>query len=218
MCVLSEKLKLLPRNQYRGVDEHDPVRYYYYPVFGQMYRRRVELCIAECQNGERILEVGFGAGVTFLNLEQKYNEIHGLDLTADINIVLDVFKPYNINLFLKNGNVLNMPYENDKFDTVLLISILEHLKPEEQQTAFSEIKRVLKPEGEVIYGVPIERPFMVMMFKILGYDIRKAHFSTEQDVLHAAEGLLEKVRIIDMKSIPSVFGTVYQVGHFTKAL
>lgn len=78
--------------------------------------------------------------------------------------------------FLQNGNVLNMPYEDGYFDTVLLISILEHLKPEEQSQAFAEIKRVLKPGGQVVYGVPVERPLMVFLFRMLGHDIRQGTF------------------------------------------
>ena len=39
----------------------------------------------------------------------------------------------------------------------------------------------------MVYGVPIERPLMVFAFKLLGYDIRKHHFSTEKDIERAAE-------------------------------
>jgi ubiquinone/menaquinone biosynthesis C-methylase UbiE len=71
-----------------------------------------------------------------------------------------------------------MPYEDNQFDTVLLISIPERLKAYELEQVFSDIKRVLKPGGQVVYGAPVERPFMVFMFRILGYDIRDHHFST----------------------------------------
>ena len=36
------------------------------------------MCLDECKGGPRILEVGFGFGLTFLNLTQEYDEIHGL--------------------------------------------------------------------------------------------------------------------------------------------
>lgn len=84
MSQILPKLKLLPAGQYRGVNEKDPIRYYYWPVFGTLYRRRVELALAECRGGDRILEIGFGTGLTFLNLAEMYREIHGLDLTADV--------------------------------------------------------------------------------------------------------------------------------------
>jgi hypothetical protein len=69
----------------------------------------------------------------------------------------------------------------------------------------------------MVYGVPVERPFMVFMFRLLGYDIRKAHFSTEKQIAAAASQLFRSEKIIQMKSTPPLFGAVYEVGHFVKA-
>jgi ubiquinone/menaquinone biosynthesis C-methylase UbiE len=214
---MTEKLRLLPYKEYKGVQKIYSVIFYYLPIFGSMYRRRVELCLDQCRGGETILEVGFGSGLTFLNLNQKYKKIYGLDLTCDVNIVKEVFAMHDIHPDLQNGNVLQMQYADNQFDTVLLISILEHLKPDELAQAFVEIKRVLKPGGQVVYGVPVERPFMVFMFRLLGYNIREHHFSTEKDVLQAAEKVFQKINLIEMKATPSFMGNVYEVGHFTKA-
>lgn len=211
------KLKLLPYQEYAGINRDDPLRFYYWPVIGRMYRRRIEMCLAQCKGGERILEVGFGAGVTFLNLREKYNEIHGLDLNASVEEVAAVFEARQIKTHLVNGDVLSMPYADNFFDTVLLISILEHLKPSEQVPAFEEIRRVLKPAGQVVYGVPIERRLMVLAFRIMGFDIREHHFSTEKDVLNAAGQVLQKVQVVQMQPVPSLFGPVYEVGHFVKS-
>jgi len=209
-------LKLLPYKQYRGVRRDYSVIFYYLPAFGRMYRRRVELCLAECKGGNSILEVGFGSGLTFLNLNGLYTKIYGLDLSCDVKEVAQVFAPLGIYPELRNGNVLELPYQDNQFDTVLLISILEHLKPEELDRAEQEIRRVLKPGGQVVYGVPVERPFMVAMFALLGYNIRKYHFSTEKDVSAAAQKHFEQVRVFPMKSTPAFFGNVYEIGHFIK--
>jgi len=211
------KLKLLACRDYAGVDRNDPLRFYYWPIIGKMYRRRMEICLAQCSGGQRVLEVGFGAGVTFLNLNELYREIYGLDLNAPIEEVAAVFRTMGIETHLQNGNVLSMPYENDFFDTILLISILEHLKPAEQLQAFREIRRVLKPKGQVIYGVPIERRFTVFIFRLMGCKIREHHFSTEKDVFNTADSVLEKVRVVQMQGVPSLLGLVYEVGHFIKS-
>ena len=210
------KLKLLPCREYASTDRDDPLRFYFWPIIGRMYRRRIELCLAQCTGGQRVLEVGFGSGVTFLNLHENYKEIHGLDLNASVEDTTAVFRAKQIKTHLQNGSVLSMPYEDDFFDTVLLVSVLEHLKPFEQTRAFREIRRVLKPGGQAVYGVPIERGFMVLMFRLLGCNIREHHFSTEKDVFNAADSVLDKVRVVQMQSIPSLFGSVYEVGHFVK--
>jgi ubiquinone/menaquinone biosynthesis C-methylase UbiE len=207
------ELKLLPTSEYAGVNRHDPIRFYSLPVIGRMYRRRVEMCLAECTGGQRVLEVGFGSGVTFLNLHEHYREIHGLDLTADVDRVRKVFRERGIATELCNGSVLEMPYANDTFDTVLLISILEHLKPHEQEPAFREIARVLKPGGQVVYGVPVERWLMVFMFRLLGSNIREHHFSTEKQVSESAGKIFQSKRVTPLRSL---LGPVYEVGHFIK--
>lgn len=209
-------LKLLPIEKYRGVNRNDPIRYYKLPIIGALYRRRVELCLAQCTGGERVLEVGFGSGVSFLNLATMYRHIYGLDLTADIDAVGSVFTPLGIQAQLHNGSVLEMPYQDNFFDTVLLISILEHLQPDQQKTAFAEIYRVLRPGGQVVYGVPVERPLMVFLFRLLGHNIRLEHFSTEQDISAAARQWFGEGRLEDMKGFPGFVGAVYQVGNFIK--
>src|SRR5262245_40081021 len=214
---LSCRLRLLPRNSYKKPNhDSDPVRYYYWPVLGRLYRRRVEMCLAECRGGQRLLEVGFGSGVTFLNLHQAYDEIHGVDLESDIADVTEAFGERGIPTYLRKGDVMDLPYPENHFDTVLLISILEHLEPADQARAFAEIRRVLKPGGQVVYGVPVERPLMVFLFRVLGYDIRQHHFSTEKDVSAAAGRLLNPVRLVPMKPWFPGVGAVYEVGHFAK--
>jgi ubiquinone/menaquinone biosynthesis C-methylase UbiE len=210
------KLKLLPLDQYKGVNDLDPIKYYYWPIFGGMYRRRVELALGECTGGESVLEIGFGTGLAFPNLHDMYKEIHGLDLTAEIEAVKSVFEPMGMPLFLEKGDVLKMPYPDNKFDTVLMISILEHLKPKELEQAFTEVRRVLKPGGQMVYGTPVEKPFMVFMFRMLGHDIRDEHFSTEKEIAAAAHKAFSRGHVVEMKSTPPIAGTVYTVGNFIK--
>ena len=143
-------LKLLPYPAYRSTNRNDPIRFYYWPLVGGLYRRRVELCLAECKGGDRVLEPGFGSGVTFLNLHDLYQEIYGLELAASVKEVRTAFQANGIGANLQNGNVLHMPYRDASFDTVLLISILEHLEPKQLNSAFQEIRRVPKPGGQVV--------------------------------------------------------------------
>lgn len=213
---MPQNLKLLPAEKYKGVNQFDPIKYYYWPVFGRMYRRRVEMALEECTGGERILEVGFGTGLAFPNLHEIYKEIHGIDLTVDIHAVKSVFESLNIPLFLEKGDVLKMPYEDNFFDTVLLVSILEHLRPIELEQAFVEVRRVLKPGGQMVYGTPVEKPFMVFMFRMLGHNIRDEHFSTEKEIAAAARKAFSKGHVVQMNSTPPIAGAVYEVGNFIK--
>jgi ubiquinone/menaquinone biosynthesis C-methylase UbiE len=211
------KLKMLPSAEYIGINRDDPIRFYSLPVFGALYRRRVECCLAELSGGGRVLEIGYGSGVTFLNLAERYAEVHGLDLTADADAIQAFFRRKGVNAFLRRGSVLDMPYADGSFDSVLLISILEHLQPGDQARAFAEIARVLQPGGQAVYGIPCERPLMRLAFRLLGYDIRKHHFSTEADAAKAARSVLREVSLTGMPGPLGLFGPVYEIGHFRKA-
>jgi ubiquinone/menaquinone biosynthesis C-methylase UbiE len=210
------KLKMLPVSEYVGVNRDDPIRFYHLPVIGGLYRKRVELCLDQLAGGERVLEIGFGSGVTFFNLHGRYREIFGLDLTASVERVEKFFQEHGIEAHLSNGNILALPYADNFFDSVLLISILEHLQPAEQVHAFQEIARVIKPGGQVVYGVPMERPLMAFFFRFLGYDIHQHHFSTEKDVYQAANQAMRFEKLIKMTGPFGLFGDIYQVGHFKK--
>ncbi|MEL7646249.1 MAG: class I SAM-dependent methyltransferase [Anaerolineaceae bacterium] len=210
------RLKLLPLYRYIGVDRKDPIRFYRLPVIGSLYQRRIELCLEQMEGGDSVLEIGFGSGVSFLNLKEIYQHIHGLDLTAEVAPIAEMFSGMGIGTDLRNGSVLDMPYADNQFDAVLLISILEHLQPADQTKAFSEILRVLKPGGQLVYGVPVERPLMVFLFRLLGTDIRTHHFSTEEDVRQAAERAFGEGQITPLRGPLGLFGQVYQVGNFKK--
>lgn len=208
------RLRMLPFREYRGVNAADPLRFYYWPILGAFYRRRVEMCLSQCRGGSRVLEIGFGSGLSFLNLKEGYQEIHGVDLTVRAREVAEVFRPHGITPALLQGSVLQLPYKTGAFDTVLLISILEHLQPAEQDLAFSEITRVLRQGGEVIVGVPVERGVMRLLFRLMGVNIRQHHFSTDREVLASARRHLAE-RQLESLSAPAL-GDLYLVGAFVK--
>jgi len=54
------------------------------------------------------------------------------------------------------GSVYELPFNDNEFDNVLLMVVIEHL--EEPQKAILEIKRVLKPGGKILVSVPFMFP------------------------------------------------------------
>lgn len=212
-------LKLLPnyRDYFESSEKPtDPIKFYYLPVVGKLYRKRVEMCLSELNKGKRILEVGFGSGVTFLNLMAGFEEIWGIDSDADCREVRNCLGGIVPSLHLKNGSILANSYPDDFFDSVLSISILEHLKPSELEPCFQEIRRILKPGGQLVYGVPVEGFLMALAFKILGYDIRKLHFSNEKQIFQEASRYFTQKRVRHLPFPGKIFGNIYEVVQFRK--
>ena len=211
-----QRLAMFPAREYATAGESDPLRFYTYPFIGGLFRRRVELCLTELTGGTRVLEVGFGSGLTFRNLLRKYERVYGIDKDVDLDMVTEFFRGKGADVDLRKGTVINLPFPDMFFDSILLISILEHLGGEELRRALRELVRVLKACGQLVYGVPVDRRLMRWAFRILGYDIRKHHFSTEIEVRRAASSVLAEVRLIMMAGPLGMPGNVYQVGHFKR--
>lgn len=107
----------------------------------------------------RILDVSSPQWFT-LYLAAKYPETEFIY----INITDDQVSPFNkiagslgiSNLTYSIGDVRKLDFDKNAFDKVISISVLEHIYPElgGDVDALLEIKRVLKPDGELLVTVP----------------------------------------------------------------
>ncbi len=105
----------------------------------------------------RILDIGLGAGKDLVNIRrqclaanpQLKIELYGLECYPP-NV--EAAKKQDIQVFPVNIETHRFPFENEYFDVVLSNQTLEHVK--EVYWIFSEISRVLKPQGYVLSGVP----------------------------------------------------------------
>lgn len=179
------ELQMLATGDYRATGDSDPIRFYNTPLLGRLYRGRVARCINLLPSGENVLEIGYGSGVSFLNLAEKFQHIVGLDLHNEGPAVARSFDGHDLTLDLRTGSILDLPYANESLDAALAISIHEHLQPEQQARAFAEVHRVLKPGGCYVVGVPGLNAMMTLAFWMLGVNIHEHHFSSESIVQSA---------------------------------
>jgi ubiquinone/menaquinone biosynthesis C-methylase UbiE len=179
------ELQMLAAGQYAWTGEADPVRYYRLPIIGRLFQRRVARCIQLLPQGKTVLEVGYGSGVSFLNLARRFEEIHGIDLHDRGERVAESFAQTPVRLRLRRGDITSLPYEDESFDAALAVSIHEEIAPEVQEAAFSEIRRVLRPGGCYVVGVPGVNVLMNSALSLLGCDVAKYHVTTDSQVLAA---------------------------------
>lgn len=88
----------------------------------------------------RVLDAGCGEGV----LVEEYAgrlAIEGLDANYSSDRV-------------RRGSLTALPYPDGTFDRALCLDVLEHLSFEDQPRALAELRRVLRPGGELLVSVP----------------------------------------------------------------
>lgn len=89
----------------------------------------------------RVLDAGCGNGL--LGEYLKGNELWGIDISKEM-IVRAKARLFDARV----GDVEDMPYQDNFFDTVFARAIIHHL--EEPERGVTELTRVLKPEGRMI--------------------------------------------------------------------
>lgn len=97
--------------------------------------------------GQKVLEVGVGAGTDFLQWVRVGALAHGMDLTEEaiqnVEHRLDVYGLKAEDLRL--GDAENIPYDDDFFDLVYSWGVIHHTP--NTPRAFEEIVRVTRPGG-----------------------------------------------------------------------
>ncbi|MBI5894043.1 MAG: class I SAM-dependent methyltransferase [Deltaproteobacteria bacterium] len=94
-----------------------------------------------------ICDLGCGCGATLRALSKKYNVL-GMDSSDDA-----IRFCRERGLIIQKGSLpYNIPYEENQFDVVLLLDVLEHI--EEDEKALQKAVSLLKPTGIIIVTVP----------------------------------------------------------------
>ena len=103
--------------------------------------------IAELQKGDRVLDLGSGAG----SLKSFGYSCSVVSVDCDLDAFSNAFRPdANFHHVLGDGGAL--PFAPGVFDLVLCHHVLEHVR--NLSATLAEIARVLKPSGRLFVSVP----------------------------------------------------------------
>lgn len=111
--------------------------------------------------GERVLDMGCGAGRHAFEMYRRGADVLALDQDADeLATVSEWFAamreeggiPEGAEADVKQGDALNLPFPDGEFDRVVAAEVLEHIPDDE--AAITELVRVLRPGGSIAVTVP----------------------------------------------------------------
>lgn len=100
-------------------------------------------------HGCKLLDVGCSEGAFLDHLNQEKADFVAVDI--DENAVR-FYKECSYHDRVKYGNVLDLPFDDNSFDAVTALDIIEHV--EDDVKALSEIKRVCKKNGTLLIILP----------------------------------------------------------------
>jgi len=128
------------REWLKKIEQGEIGREWYLLIFRKKLKIVKEFLDKECK-GKRILDVGCGEGILVEEYRKKGYDIEGVDPNYESD-------------FVKIGDVTDLEYEDNLFDVILLLDVLEHIPYDKQYIALKEIKRVLKNGGLLLMSVP----------------------------------------------------------------
>jgi SAM-dependent methyltransferase len=111
--------------------------------------------------GERVLDMGCGAGRHAFEMYRRGADVIALDQNADeLATVSEWFAamraegglPEQAEADVKEGDAMGLPFADGEFDRVVAAEVLEHIP--EDDAAIAELVRVLRPGGTIAVTVP----------------------------------------------------------------
>lgn len=101
--------------------------------------------------GKDLLNVGSWIGNYERLAESFPQQLTSLDVEEK---ALEVAREAGIKSQLVHGSILSTPFPDESFDVVTMWAVLEHLPEGTENTALSEINRVLKEGGYLFFSTP----------------------------------------------------------------
>ena len=135
--------------------------YEHYPAHLSMYAllaiHRNERVIKLASGGKRLLDLGCGFGDMLYLMRSGYEDLYGVDPSdamvkqSQSNLeARSVENPF----FIQRGLAETLDYDDEFFDTILMLDVYEHVRPEVRVQVLSDVRRLLKPGGELLLATP----------------------------------------------------------------
>ncbi|MBI1935289.1 class I SAM-dependent methyltransferase [Candidatus Woesearchaeota archaeon] len=169
------KMKFIFPKKYSGIGivQHDCSFAYFgrNPFLKWVFLQRLRLaasCIPERKIRQgRVLDIGTGCGIMLPTLSRN-GKVTALDFEFEFLKKAKTMSHGNeIAANFVNGDISRLPFADKRFSLVNALSVIEHVKNVDEVMA--ELRRIIKDDGILIVGIPVERFLVNMLFSLLAF-------------------------------------------------
>lgn len=172
------------------------------------YRRRKRalelkhfLDLIDKREGEKVLELGCSSGF----LTKYLGKVTAIDTSEGM---LEITKKKNPSAECISADMFEMPFKAKSYDKVVTMRVWNHLNNEDLRKALREVKRVLKPNGFLIFDMEEKSGmrrfagfFYQKMFNVTGYTIYQYKLAEMKKILHE-----EGFKVVEGKTLKHKVG------------
>lgn len=157
MSGYSSQISRVTRTRAQASSAYNRMSRWYDLLAGANEKRITEmgLLLLNVQQGDRVLEIGFGTGEAILNIARKvgnYGTAYGIDIsTGMLSIAQTKVNSANLSqrVKLQVGDATRLPYTDSTFDSIFMSFTLELFDTPEIPVVLNECRRVLKKDGHI---------------------------------------------------------------------
>ena len=199
---------LLPeRKNINPTEIADPLKFYYLPIAGSFYKKRLDMVASMIQNEkyDRLLDIGCGSGIFLKELETKCKNLYAIDMHRKMHFVKSMIDKEKIDANLCEGSITHLPFASEVFSCIISVSVVEHIR--DLDRAFSELNRVAQKNAIIVLGFPVKNIFTDIIFKISfkflpNAKLEEEHVSNHIEIIGAAK---QRYKNIEMSFFPAFF-------------
>ncbi|MHC4952573.1 MAG: class I SAM-dependent methyltransferase [Planctomycetota bacterium] len=139
----------------------------YVAYYDQFYRYKWRVFQYEQYRGKKVLEVGCGLGIDSYKFAKAGADLTCIDLSrTSVANTRRLLEHLDLRAEVLQGDAENVPVPDESFDAVYSYGVL--MLVENEQKAYDEVLRVLKPGGEALVTLYHRRSWFWMLKKISG--------------------------------------------------
>ena len=189
---------LMKTREFDYLMSNAPVKIYWENVLWHKIRYILIRDIVIRYNAQRLLDIGCGKGITEYLLSERIF-CRGYDVVEEVIETARLLNESKKNRQFKVCNVEKTLHANEKFDTVVITEVLEHLRNDEKM--LKKIRNLLIDEGILILTVPNSKTLINRLMRFFGQPQFQDESHIREYTINEVEALLHKCGFKTLETI-----------------